>query len=309
LFGTIHISHPEVIAKVDKIEWAIEASDGLYTELSMDLATQMVGLERMVIPDGKRLQDIVPASVYRKLQRFLRKKAEEQPLVIEGISMMIETQKPWAVVMNLSVLDIMEHMQGGVLDQKIFFLARDKGKDVGGIETVDEQIDVFDTLTEREQVLLLEGFLDSSLASEQDPKEVFQKMIESYVAGDESQLMKVMEDQGGAIDLGEEDKYKAVSDKVNKRLLDDRNVLMADRMAAIMRDSPSKTFFFAVGLAHYPGETGVLQLLRDKGFELERVSAEEIARRTKASKVDKAEEEKTKKPAPKGSLADLLGVR
>ena len=60
-----------------------------------------------------------------------------------------------------------------------------------------------------------------------------------------------------------------------KKLLDDRNVRMVDRMLERAGKAPKRTYFVAVGAAHFPGETGILRLLEKKGKKIKRVKVPE----------------------------------
>ena len=48
-------------------------------------------------------------------------------------------------------------------------------------------------------------------------------------------------------------------------LLDTRNQRMAERAAPFIEDGNA---FIAVGALHLPGETGLVQLLRDRGYKV-----------------------------------------
>jgi hypothetical protein len=48
-------------------------------------------------------------------------------------------------------------------------------------------------------------------------------------------------------------------------LIKDRNSVMAERLEKLMQTDST---FCAIGAAHLPGENGVLQLLRKKGYTL-----------------------------------------
>src|SRR5690606_32017557 len=68
--------------------------------------------------------------------------------------------------------------------------------------------------------------------------------------------------------LGED---KELAKRMMKPLLEERNERMAARMQQKMTQAPETTFFFAIGAAHFPGEHGILTMLRSKGYRIERV--------------------------------------
>ena len=58
---------------------------------------------------------------------------------------------------------------------------------------------------------------------------------------------------------------KELSNTFERALVTDRNHRMADRVAAQLADKNLR-MFVAVGALHLPGEEGVINLLRKKGF-------------------------------------------
>ena len=52
---------------------------------------------------------------------------------------------------------------------------------------------------------------------------------------------------------------------------------MVDRIVEKLEKEPSKSFFFAVGAAHWPGAEGMLELLAKKGFKARRLTPADAA--------------------------------
>ncbi len=63
-------------------------------------------------------------------------------------------------------------------------------------------------------------------------------------------------------------KDRAIVEEFNRQILDVRNIRMADRSVKFLNAGKS---FIAVGVAHLPGETGLVNQIRLRGFEVERV--------------------------------------
>ena len=61
-----------------------------------------------------------------------------------------------------------------------------------------------------------------------------------------------------------------------KKLLDDRNVNMTKKILELSKASPDKSFFFAIGSAHYPGKIGIVKLLTDKGATVTRLGLGDV---------------------------------
>jgi uncharacterized protein YbaP (TraB family) len=74
------------------------------------------------------------------------------------------------------------------------------------------------------------------------------QLVDLYLAGDLNQLALEVKEQGP------ED--EALKKKIELRVIDNRNVRMAERIAALCAKKPARSYFFAVGALHYAGDTG-----------------------------------------------------
>ncbi len=259
LYGTIHVPDPRVLALPEIVTSAIDSCDALYTELPMEMGAQMSGMSRMMLPGMKTLRDVLPEELYGRLDAYLR--ARGMSLAPFG------KFKVWAVTMQLGLLDVLREFPGELpLDMVIYNRAKGDGKEVGGLETMDEQLDVFDKMSEDDQVRYLELTLDQ-LDAQPEGLPMIEQMIRSYLAGSVSSLNEMLDEMPGS----EED----FGGPLMERLLDDRNVRMADRIAEKVRANPGRSYFFAVGAGHYLEEGGVGTLLREKGFDVKRIAAPE----------------------------------
>ena len=54
-------------------------------------------------------------------------------------------------------------------------------------------------------------------------------------------------------------------------LLVERNKVMASRAIELLRTNPGSSLFFAFGADHFEGDDSVIDLMREAGFEVERV--------------------------------------
>ena len=110
---------------------------------------------------------------------------------------------------------------------------------------------------------MLRQALDEREKNREKGKDLLAMMVEMYLKGDADVLMERM--------MEEYDPDDPLDSKLIKKLFTDRNHVMAERIAKRIREAPGKSFFFAVGTGHLPGDDGVLALLRKAGFEVTRV--------------------------------------
>jgi len=256
LFGTIHIPDERVLKLADPVSEALDGADAVFTEVPMDMGTQMKLAMQSMLPQGQNLEDVLPAELYKRLSALFEKK---------GIPMMAMGRfKIWAVAVQVALVDhLMELAAKQPLDQHIFLNAQKAGKKVGGLEKPEEQIDVFDSLSREEQIQTLRDSLDDYEEQKDKGVDAIGKLIEIYLEGDDDKLREKL--------LEEYDPDNPLEKKLMQRLFTDRNEILAERMAKKMKESPQTSFFFAVGAGHMPGPGGIVDRLRKAGFKVTRV--------------------------------------
>jgi hypothetical protein len=273
LFGTIHLPDERVTELPPVVDEAIERCDALYTELPMDLALLMKQMGRMQLPEGTTLRSALGDELYDEVAAYVQKK---------GASMaMLDRLQPWAVGAQLGLLDQMKDMATKQpLDMVIYQRAKRAGKKVGGLETVEEQAGVFADMTQAEQRTFVRDGLADIVKKEAEGVHPTEELLRLYLKGDDA-----------AIDARIND-FPLSDAKLKKRLMarliDDRNVAMADRIVRRLQEAPERVQVFAVGAAHYPGKMGVLELLRQRGYRVTRLelAVDDAARAAEAAAVD-----------------------
>ena len=149
------------------------------------------------------------------------------------------------------------------LDMYIFQCGKKWGKKVAGVEDYGESMK-----------LMAEAYRDA--AKDKKRKE------RSYGdAGDEYGEDKLQEAyRAGNLDLLDSiNKYNSTSDAFDEKFLYKRNEIQAKSIDSIIKSG--STLFVGVGAAHLPGERGVIEILRKKGYKLRPVKMGERASRDK----------------------------
>lgn len=273
LYGTIHVPDPRVTTLPTVVEKAIEVSDALFTEVPMDAGMQAGLAAKVMLPEGQGLSTRVPAELVQRLDAYARKKGL-------GGAAMFERIKVWCTALQLQQLGMRsERAVGGqtggkALDQTLYDRARAAGKEVGGLETIEEQLGCFDVLTDEEQARMLAQTLDLLEAPRERRDEAaspFEDLIKRYVKGDLDEMVESLLAQTGGAD-------PAMVERLKEALLNQRNHRMAERIAAKLRAQPDRSFFFAVGAAHYHGDEGVGELLEAEGFKVRRLTSSDARR-------------------------------
>ena len=243
VFGTIHSEDDRVLALPDKVKSALAGASVFVMEAVMDEQAILAMGQRMMFSDGRTLKRVLNVNTYAKARAAMASYGMPEAA--------LQQMKPWAVATTLSVP---RPQRGLFLDLMLMQSAAEEGKPVAGLETADEQLAILDELSMPEQIAMLED----TLAFLPRIDALFSRMHELYLARDlagMAALSEEMEQQGNR-ELGR---------KVMAKLLDARNVLMAQRMETYLKQGKA---FIAVGALHLPGSKGLLNLLVKKGYRV-----------------------------------------
>jgi uncharacterized protein YbaP (TraB family) len=167
----------------------------------------------------------------------------------------IKDFKPWAIVTLLSVPPGDEG--GDFLDLYLYKAATAAGKEVAGLESIEEQLAVFESLTLSEQVALLR----ETLAARAELPQVFERLILAYLARDLVALLRLGDEYLAGGDAALAERFKTAALAV-------RNERMVERMGPYL---DAGGCFVAVGALHLPGEGGILERLSASGRALRRI--------------------------------------
>lgn len=245
LFGTIHSEDQRVLALPEPVERAFIESPRLYVEVDMDAATMLASVAGMLLDDGREITDLLEPSLY---QRTVRAAAQ---LGLPEVA--LRHYKPWALAVLLSLPPT---ETGRFLDLVLYQRARTLNKEVAGLETIREQMDLFDTLSKDEQINLLRDALNNL---DQLPT-IFQALLDRYLKRDLQGLVEINQQllDSSASELADRFQVKAV---------DERNHRMVERLITPLAQGGA---FVAVGALHLPGEQGMLRLLERRGYRVVR---------------------------------------
>lgn len=137
-------------------------------------------------------------------------------------------------------------------EMELIALAGKQKTEVIGLETMDEQMALFDSIPYRDQIKMILTMIDSLPKARQE----FRDLVSLYKSQKVNDLYQMTMKSDYGMD-GNED-----------ILLFDRNKKWIPRMRKIMIEKPT---LFAVGAAHLGGERGVISLLRKEGYRVRAV--------------------------------------
>lgn len=242
LFGTIHSDDPRVTALPKPVARALDGSARFVMEAMIDGDSLVRMAEVMFYTDGRTLEQVIGAKLYAETLKAMS--ARGLPTV--GV----EKQKPWAVMMALSMPP---PKTGEFLDLALQQRAAQQNKPVSGLETIAEQLAIFDGLPLRDQIALLED----TVRQQPELDREFEALHKAWLARDLAAIVAITE----KYQPDDARLYREVTD----RLLDQRNRRMVERLAPLLKQGGA---FIAVGAAHLPGEAGLLYRLEKAGYRV-----------------------------------------
>lgn len=244
LFGTMHLDDSRVNELPPAVQRAFDASDSFTMEAILDLAAVGTLTQAMFYPDSSSLRQALGEDTFRRAVAALEEHGLAEPALVERM-------KPWAIYMMLS------QPGSGIavpMDLRLYAMALQQGKPVYGLESIEAQIAVFDQLPVSEQVMLLRDTLDLLPRLDQ----IYDEVTAAYLRRD---LAHVLDLQDRLIAPSSRRIYRDFM----RRLLDDRNMQMVDRMKPRLAEGNA---FIAVGALHLPGTNGILHLLEQRGYRV-----------------------------------------
>jgi uncharacterized protein len=261
LFGTMHIPDQRFVKFNPTVKQMLMSVDAVYTELDMTaLASAGAAIQKAgYLPRGRSIYDFLDGQDLKDLIAIL---LNEYSLNLRDLKQM----KPFRIGLLLEQLRVTKIYPDGVpLDTHLYTQAKRASQEVGGVETIAEQVAAFQALTDAEAAHVLRKqiqLLKKDLASGRNR---LQEMADLYVAGDANALYKFTQE-----DFDPSDRIEA---KFFEAILYKRNIKMADRLTKRLTENPKLSYLFAFGTLHFIGPQSVVKKLRIKGFTVTRLTA------------------------------------
>lgn len=243
LFGTFHLLCKEDINISDPLRRAINDVDTIYMEMDMDDPTVMLsGMMYMNMKDGKTLKDLYTPEEYKKLEAYFSD-------TLKMPMMLFQKAKPYFLV-ALLYPRMMDCATPSGVEQEIIKIAKKAKKEINGLETMQLQASVFDSIPYEWQAKELMNNIDSFPKYKLE----FADMVQMY----KNQQMDSLEKMMTKSELGGEE--------YSEFLLGNRNRNWVHQLNSIMKKS---SVLVAVGAGHLPGKDGLVELLRKEGYSVE----------------------------------------
>lgn len=254
LFGTMHIICANDIVLSDSLKSAIKNADNVYLELAMDDMIGMLfgAMAHINMRNDTTLSDLLSAEDYAKVKDHFENN-------FNGLLpfKMMEKFKPFFTA-SLLAQQGMECESPTSMETLIMNEAKESDKGIKGLETVEYQLSIFDSIPYKVQAgQLVKMIADNGKTGDDGEMEVLTNAYRNQELNKLDQLTKKDPSINAYADL----------------LLYSRNRNWAAKLQELMT---SKSLVIAVGAGHLPGDQGVINLLRKAGYKVEPVKNDMI---------------------------------
>lgn len=222
---------------------------GEFDMLKMDAMTpqQMQNMQKMMMMPA----DTTMASLFSDAQRDTLDTYLKNTL---GANLqMLSSMKPMTIMVTVQQKMLTELIPDIAsltgIDKYMQTLAAEKGKQVGGLETMEYQLGLLYGSSLQDQA---DALLD--MVRRSNSKELLQELTAAYKTQNLDTLWKIFQDQMTQLE------YDA--------LVKTRNLNWLEEMKHLL---PTQSTLYVVGAGHLPGDAGMINLLREAGYKVKPV--------------------------------------
>ncbi len=279
LLGSIHMASYDIYPFSQNIREAFNRSDKVAMELNLlDPTGTMSMMQIGIYTDGTTLQDHVSEETYEKTVAIAAAFGipEEQIILF----------KPWMIysmfasLANTASGDPEEALQAALLgiDMNITINALYYGKPILEIEGYAEQATVLDSFSDELEEYLLNGIIDTInqiLSGDyQGGDDSLNLMLELWRKGDVETfqfLNTVQTDFSELQNQNVSEETVKLLKEFDDKLIKQRDKKMAEYIDDLLKSEEKSTTFVVVGSGHYISDYSVLDILKEKGYQINQI--------------------------------------
>lgn len=227
----------------------VEHVVGEFDMLKMDAMTpqQMQNMQKMMMmPADTTMASLFSDAQMDTLDAYLKN-------TLGANLQMLSSMKPMTIMVTVQqkmlkeIIPDIASLTG--IDKYMQTLAAEKGKQVGGLETMEYQLGLLYGSSLQDQA---DALLD--MVRRSNSKELLQELTAAYKTQNLDTLWKIFQDQMTELE------YDA--------LVKTRNLNWLEEMKYLL---PTRSALYVVGAGHLPGDSGMINLLRDAGYKVKPV--------------------------------------
>ena len=256
IMGTYHFAPASMIEKIPGMQQAFEGCDIVVGEIKneemMSQEAQMMMGMAMIAPPDSTLDKLYSPEDYALIESVFNKYFGNMGVKLSQMNQL----KPSAISLQMQAMQAVKYFPNfdatDLIDMAVQARANEMGRPSEGLESIQEQTDLLFNCPLTEQA---EGLLE---ACKKDDLFAVQSsaLVEAYMSQDLNKIEEVMTNP----EIGGDDP------EAMDALIYDRN---RDWVVKLSKMMPERACLVCVGAGHLPGDQGLLQLLRDRGYTVE----------------------------------------
>jgi len=305
-FGSVHVPYTRVWDYIaDNVKQAFKRSNRVYFELDLTDAYTIQALTTcQLLPGGANLTQVLPGSVYDRLESHLRwvrgemgswltpdqrERGLHPDHLFNAITANWVRKRPiWAMLMVYSLTPSDIASRGSpVLDLYLAQLADKFKKGKGAVETVDDQCGPINGLSLGQVVFALNQTLEEQEAFRRGTSSAVyttEKIVTSYKCGEIDSFSMFSSEYSTKVPLltpktGLSQEQEKISEEINQyfkeHLINRRNRRMSRRVIELLFNNRGQSLFFVFGAGHFVSNYSIIQMVRKSGFQVEEVAIDE----------------------------------
>lgn len=252
LFGTMHLQDKRIFNLGDSFYHHFERAEGFAIEVNFNEYMDTLLTQYLQIAEQKHLRDEEETEGVKEEIKEARIQVDSAVQVemppppkedLPGVKSTRADRKEYRKLRNEQLKSILLYgRMPTILDAYLYGMAMKQGKWLGAVEEVKDQLSIRDELGQD---------IDEDEEDEKPAITRFslEKMIKIYLDQDLNQVEEYLLDRS--------------SKKSKTVIFNNRNVKMLRSIDSLSR---LRSMFYAVGAAHLPGDSGLIKLLRQKGY-------------------------------------------
>ena len=258
LFGTIHVGNKNSKDVLERLQPTLEKCEALAVEFdavsyAKDINAQTKDLSLFVYNDGTTISDHIPEQLYNSLVDTLKAEKLYNKLY-ENFKLGF-----WSLLINQALVSKSKLSSEKGMDTLLIKDANSANREILEVESASFQYEIFANASDEYMLLSIEKDLESM----DDAEAVLNELYNAWLIGDAQKIIESDE----YYDLTEEE--QRIVDDFDNELLTKRNLNMVKKAKEYINSG--KTVFFAVGTMHFLGDDGIVALLEQEGYSVERV--------------------------------------
>lgn len=258
VIGTHHLAPLSIKDSIAGLQKALDEAQQVYGELNMAEMQSPATIQKMqnmmMIQNDTTLKSLLTPQEYEITSKFCKENLMLDLAVAPKL-------KP-AMIQNSAIVIVYIKHVGNFnpqeqLDTYFQTQATQKGKKVAGLETADFQFNLLYNGTslrrQAQQMMCILNNLDKGV-------EQLKELTAAYMKQDLTTMQRISDER-------DNDQCDPLPGEM-EAMIDNRNIAWAEKLPVIMKEAPT---FVAVGALHLTGQKGLLNLLKQKGYQVEPV--------------------------------------